>query len=42
MKQWISAQEIAAADTRDATRHVSAQRPIGYTTAKELRTAVAR
>lgn len=42
MKKWVSAQEIAAADTADLRRHISAQRPIGHTQAKEIREGVAR
>lgn len=42
MKTWISAQQIAAADTREAQRHVSALRPIGHTQAAEIRRAVAK
>ena len=33
---------IEAGETRDAARHISAQRPIGATQAAELRKAVSR
>lgn len=42
MKKWVSAQEIRAADTADLRRYISAQRPIGYTQAKEIREEVSR
>jgi hypothetical protein len=29
--------DIEAADTREARNHISSQRPIGYTTARESR-----
>jgi hypothetical protein len=34
--------ELPAEDTREAAKHVSAQRPIGFTQAAEIRKAVAQ